>query len=161
MQANFEDFLRAAEDHYLQTAEISQFKQHVAALQDRLAVYEAIRDQELVIFQAVADQLEKVSFSNSRADVEKTFSHWVSMTRYVAMAMLMDQPESLEDQLGWLSNLIGGSEFRSLNQKISEVLLSCLRSVLTPDQMDLIEPYIQQVSGVLVGQAEEALAMLG
>lgn len=161
MQANFEDLLRAAEDHYLQTAEISQFKQQVVALQDRLAVYEAIRDQELVIFQAVADQLEQEPFLNSHADVEKTLTHWIAITRHVAMAMLVDQPEILEDQLSWLSQLIGESEFSRLNQKISEVLLSCLGSVLTQDQMGLIQPYLQQVSDMLMGQGEKELAMLG
>lgn len=161
MQSNFEDLMRAAEDHYLQTAEISQFKQQVAALQDRLAVYEAIRDQELVIFQAVADQLDQQTFLNSQTDVEKTLTHWISITRYVAMAMLMDQPEILEAQLSWLSPLIGSDEFRSLNQQISEVLLTCLGSVLTQDQIGMIEPYLQQVSGMLIGQDHKELAMLG
>lgn len=161
MQSNFEDFLRAAEDHYLQTTEMNGFKQQVEALQDRLAVYEGIRDQELVIFQAVTDQLQKETFSNSQADVEKVVTHWISVLRYTAMAMLMDQPESLQHQLDWLVDVVGGDEFLGLHQKINELLHLCLDSVLTQDQMAVMEPFLQQAAIALVGEnSQRELAVL-
>ncbi|MGR3279754.1 hypothetical protein ACSYAD_32365 [Acaryochloris marina NIES-2412] len=160
MQSNFEDYLRAAEDHYLQTPEMNGFKQQVVALQDRLDLYETLRDQELVIFQAIADQLNNETFSNSQSAQEKVLIHWISVLRYSAMAMLTDRAETLTIQLNWLGDVIGGSEFATLNQKISELVHLCLNSVLTPDQLTLLEPFLQQADGILVGQDSPELALL-
>lgn len=162
MQSNFEDFLRAAEDHYLQPAEMNGFKQQVDALQDRLAVYEVMRDQELVIFQAIAGQLQKETFSNPQSDLEKVLTHWISVLRYSAMAMLMDQPQVLENQLGWLADIVNGDEFTAFHLQISELLHQCLGSVLAEEQMALIEPFLQQVDTVLVSKSsKQELVALG
>ncbi|MGR3278945.1 hypothetical protein ACSYAD_28180 [Acaryochloris marina NIES-2412] len=160
MQSNFEDYLRAAEDHYLQTPEMNGFKQQVDALQDRLALYETLRDQELIIFQAIADQLNNETFSNSQSDQEKVFTHWMSLLRYSAMAMLTDQPQTLTIQLSWLKDVVGGSEFAILNEKTSELLHQCLSSVLSQDQLTLLEPFLQEANNTLVGQSSPELAML-
>lgn len=162
MQSTFEDFLRAAEDHYLQSAEMNGFKQQVDALQDRLAVYEAIRDQELLVFQAIAEQLQKETFSNSQSDIEKVLTHWISVLRYSAMAMLMDQPEVVTDQLGWLADVVNGDEYAPLHQQISGLLHHCLGSVLTEDQVAQIKPFLQQVDALLVGEnSTQELVVLG
>ncbi|BDM83339.1 globin family protein [Acaryochloris marina] len=160
MQSNFEDYLRAAEDHYLQTPEMNGFKQQVDALQDRLALYETLRDQELIIFQAIADQLNKETFSNSQSDQEKVFTHWMSVLRYSAMAMLTDQPQTLTIQLSWLKGVVGGSEFTTLNQKIGELLHQCLSSILTQDQFALLEPSLNEAGNTLIGKSEPELALL-
>lgn len=160
MQSNFEDYLRAAEDHYLQTPEMNGFKQQVDALQDRLALYETLRDQELIIFQAIADQLNNETFSNSQSDQEKVFTHWMSLLRYSAMAMLTDQPQTLASQLSWLKDVVGGSEFTPLHQKMSELLHLSLDAVLSQDQLALLEPFLQEANNTLVGQSSPELAML-
>ncbi len=162
MQSDFEDLLRAAEDHYLQNTDINSFKQQVDALQDRLALYEVLRDQELTIFQAVADQLQKETFSNPQADLDKVLTHWISMLRYSAMAMLRNQPEILEHQLGWLADVVGDDAFSALNQKLSEQLHQALDSVLTEDQMTLIQSFLQQADTALVREdSSKELAVLG
>lgn len=160
MQSNFEDYLRAAEDHYLQTPEMNGFKQQVDALQDRLALYETLRDQELILFQAIADQLNKETFSNSQSDQEKVFTHWMSVLRYGAMAMLTDQPQTLTIQLSWLKDVVGDSEFTALHQKISELLHTSLSSVLSESQLALLEPFLTEANCTLVGQSSPELAML-
>ncbi|WP_299416447.1 hypothetical protein [Acaryochloris sp. IP29b_bin.148] len=162
MQSTFEDLARAAEDHYLQPTEMNSFKQQVDALQDRLTVYEAIRDHELVIFQTIADQLHKEPASNSPSDIEKVLTHWIAVLRYSAMAMLMDQPEVLTDQLGWLTDVVSGDEYLSLHQHISELLHQCLHSVLAEDQIMLIEPFLQPVDAALFSEdSNRELVVLG
>ena len=160
MQSNFEDYLRAAEDHDLQTPEMNGFKQQVDSLQDRLALYETLRDQELIIFQAIADQLNNETFSTSQSDQEKVFTHWMSVLRYSAMAMLTDQPQTLTIQLNWLKDIVGGNDFTALHQKMSELLHQSLRSVLPPDQLALLEPFLNEANSALVGQSSPELAML-
>lgn len=144
MQSNFEDFLRAAEDHYLQASEMNGFKQQIDALQDRLALYEVLRDQELAIFQVVANQLQKEAFTSTQVDQEKVLTHWISVLRYCAMAMLINQPEILANQLVWLADAMNRDECSALNQKIRELLHQCLRSVLNEEQMALIESFLKQ-----------------
>lgn len=162
MQSDFEDLLRAAEDHYLQNTDINGFKQQVDALQDRLALYEVLRDQELEIFQAVADQLQKETFPNPQADLDKVLTHWISMLRYGAIAMLRNQPEILDHQLGWLADVVGDDTFAALHQKVSEQLHQALNSVLTSEQMVLMQSFLQQVDTALVSaDKSKELAVLG
>jgi hypothetical protein len=163
MPSNFEDFLQAAEDHYLQPTEINNFKQQVNALQDRLALYELLREQELAIFQTVVDQLQKQRFSNTAAELEKVLTHWIAVLRYSAMAMLLNQPELLESQLlGWLVDILHRDEFASLNRRISDFLQQSLASVLDAEQIALIAPLLQKANTALVSEdRSRELAVLG
>ena len=162
MQSDFEDLLRAAEDHYLQNTDINSFKQQVDALQDRLALYEVLRDQELTIFQTVADQLQKETFSNPQAELDKVLTHWISVLRYSAMAMLRNQPEILEHQLGWLADVVGDDGFSAVNQKVSRLLNQALDSVLTEDQVTLMQSFLQQIDTALVIEdSNKELVVLG
>ena len=160
MQSTFEDLMRAAEDHYLQTTEIHQFKQQVATLQDRLTAYETLRDQEAVIFQGILDLLEQDNIPNPGTEVRKLLTYWIAILRYASMAMLIEQPETLENQLHWLAPILDRSEFKSLNQKIFEGLRPCLGSALTESQMDQIEPYLQQIPHVLTCSSTQEFAVL-
>lgn len=150
MQSKFEDLQRAAEDHYLQPTEINQFKEQVGALQDRLALYEVLRDQELAIFQVVAHQQLKESSDIPQADLEKIMTHWISVLRYSAMAMLMDQPAYLENQLSFYAEILRRDDFSVINHNICLFLKQCLRSVLSEEQLSLLEPFIQQIDTHLV-----------
>lgn len=152
MHSNLEEFLQAAEDHYLHPKEMDRFKQQVDELQDRLALYEVLRDQELAIFQVVTHQLEKESFSTSQADLEKVLTHWISVLRCSAMAMLMQQPNYLQSHLSWLVDILDRKDFSAVNNKVSELIHQCLSSSLSEEQLSLIEPFIKQADDQLVSE---------
>lgn len=150
MQSKFEDLLRTAEDHYLQPTEMNQFKQQVGALQDRLTLYEALRDQELTIFQVVAHQLQKEASNIPQATLEQMLTRWISVLRYAAMAMLMNQPDYLENQLKFYAEILRRDDLNAINHNICLFLKQCLRSILNEEQLVLLEPFIQRIDTHLV-----------
>lgn len=163
MPSNFEDFLRAAEDHYLQPDEMNGFKQQVDTLQDRLDLYETLRDQELMIIQPIPQHLPTTLSSIPQADLEKVLTHWISVLRYSAMAMLLNQPEILNDQLlGWVADVLKEDRFSVLNQTISGLLHQSLQSILNEQQIGLIEPFLKQADALLVDEnSNRELVALG
>jgi hypothetical protein len=152
MHSDFQRFLQDAEDHYLQNTEIADFKQHVNALEQRLQTYEVLRDQELAIWQPIADQLEAACPGAGAQRQEKALQHWIAALRYGAMAMLTNNPEFLQHRLlEWLTDVVKAHQLADLEYQISQLLKARLQEVLSAHQWTLIEPYLTQTQQILVG----------
>lgn len=152
MHSDFQRFLQDAEDHYLQQAEIAEFKQHVSTLEQRLQIYELLRDQELEIWQPVADQLAETYPNESNQRQEKALQHWISALRYGAMAMLMNKPEFLQYRLlEWLTDVVQAHQLVDLEYQLSLMLEARLKEVLSAQQWNLIKPYFVQTQQILMG----------
>lgn len=148
MHSDFERFLQDAEDHYLQHAEIAEFKQHVSTLALRLETYERLRDQELEIWQPIADQIASSGDSPQRQ--EKILEQWIAVLRYSAMAMLLNNPEFLQYRLlEWLTGIVQAHQLTDSGHQLSQLLETRLQDVLSIPQWDLIAPYLAQAQHTL------------
>lgn len=153
MQSDFEDFFHRSEHHYLQKAEILLFRQHIEILRQRLATYEALRNKETEIFQAVADQLEVDYPTESSQQLGKALNHWICVMRYCAMAMLLNNPEFLQHRLlEWLTDIVKVHQMHTIEQTLYKILHAQLTCVLPPRQNELIKPFLQQAQQTLLSE---------
>ncbi|MGK7872230.1 MAG: phycobilisome protein [Xenococcaceae cyanobacterium] len=160
MHPDIEELLYKAEEEYLQTPEIELFKHHVASLAQRLETYECLRDQEIAIFQTVADRLLEAFPQENPQLLERALKHWLSVLRYCAMAMLLNNPEFLERRLlEWLGDLVQAHQMESLETKLCQLLLSRLKEVLSEQQLALVQPFLEQAQTTLLG--DNALIQVG
>lgn len=153
MQTDFEDFFHRSEHQYLQKSEMLQFRQHIDILRQRLVTYESLRNKEIEIFQAVANQLEADYPTESPQQLEKALKHWICVMRYCAMAMLLNNPEFLQHRLlEWLTDIVKAHQMQAIEQTLYEILHAQLASVLSPQQNELIKPFLQQAQQTLLSE---------
>lgn len=145
MHADFESVIYKAETNYLQPPEIEAFKHCLLSLSERLVIYECLRDRELEIFQPVAEQLVASLSGEKLEDLEMALKHWLSILRYCAMAMLMNNPEFLQHRLlEWLTPVIQAHNLGSIEHTLYQCLLSQLKTVLSNQQLSLLQPFLEQ-----------------
>ena len=145
MQSDIQAILYEAEDHYLQKPDLKDFKSSVASLAQRLETYECLRDREIAIFQPIADELVKAYPEENPKPLENAIKHWLSIMRYCAMAMLLNNPEYLQRQiLDWLTEIVKAHQMQSIENTIYVLLLSGLEKALSKKQLALMEPFLEQ-----------------
>lgn len=155
MQSDIEALVHQAEEDYLKQPDIELFRQHAASLQKRLETYECLRDGEIAIFQPIVKQLMETYPQENPQLLEKVLKHWVSVLRYCAMAMLLNNPEYLEYRLlEWLSDIVKAHQMESLESTLYELLLSSLSTVLAQQQLALLQPFLEQARVALLGTSE-------
>jgi hypothetical protein len=155
MQSNIEALVHQAEEDYLKQPDIELFRQYAASMQKRLETYECLRDREIAIFQPIVKQLMKTYSQENPQLLEKVLKHWVSVLRYCAMAMLLNNSEYLEYRLlEWLSGIVKAHQVESLESTLYELLLSRLSTVLAQQQLALLQPFLEQARAALLGTPE-------
>lgn len=164
MQSDFEQFFHRAEDHYLQPPEIKDFRDQLGILSTRLETYKVLRDNELVIFQSIAQELSQ-AFPEDLAKVERGLKHWLSVMNYSATAMLFNRPEFLQHRLlEWLTDIVEVHEMQEVENKLYQSLVEKLPEILSVEQMGLIVPFLEQAYNNLVkkqNDTEKAPLMVG
>ncbi|OKH21057.1 phycobilisome protein [Hydrococcus rivularis NIES-593] len=154
MHTDFEALFQQAEDRYLQRMEINAFNLQVSSLAKRLETYKSLRDQEVVVFQPVADKLLETFPNENSKTLERALKHWLSVMRYCAMAMLLNNPEYLERRLlEWLTDIIKAHQMEAIEKHLYESLIFSLRQELPAEQFVLIQPFLAQAYKTLVGEA--------
>ena len=150
MQSDIKIILHQAEENYLENKDIKLFQTHVANLAKRLEVYKILRDREIEIFQPIADELLKVYPEENPQLIEKALKHWLSIMRYCAMAMLLNNPGYLQrGVLEWVTDMVQAHQMQSIENAIYELLSSDLQRLLSPDQFALMEPFLEQTQAIL------------
>ncbi|MGD1918881.1 MAG: phycobilisome protein, partial [Pleurocapsa sp.] len=130
--------------------EITAFQLHIAKLAKRLEVYEYLRDREIDIFQPIADELSEAYSQVSPQLIEKALKLWLSIMRYCAMAMLLNNPEYLkEGVLDWLTDTVKAHQMQSIEIAIYDLLSSKLKKSLPEDQFALMQPFLEQTQEIL------------
>lgn len=93
MYPELQALIHKAEFNYLQSDDLEIFVDEINHLEAKMEVYRFLRDQEIDVFQKVADKLvEKFSESQEKY-LEVSLQHWLLIGRYAAMAMLLNNPE--------------------------------------------------------------------
>ncbi len=153
MQSDLKAILHKAEEHYLTKPEIIVFQNHVASLAQRLETYESLRDQEITIFQPIAEELVRAYPQKNPQLIEKAIKHWLAVMRYCAMAMLLNNPEYLQRRiLEWLTEMVQAHQIQSVENTIYNLLLLRLKKVLSQQQLALLQPFLAQVQTTLLGE---------
>ena len=155
MQSDIKAILYKAEEDYLQKPEIKDFQNAVASLAERLETYECLRDQEITIFQPIAEELVRAYPEENPKLLEKALKHWLAVMRYSAMAMLLNNPEYLQRQiLEWLTEMVQAHQMQSLENSIYDLLLSRLEKVLSQQQLALMQPFLAQAQSTLLDEQD-------
>ncbi|MEL4895261.1 phycobilisome protein [Crocosphaera sp. Alani8] len=151
MQKDFETLFYKAEDDYLESSDLQSLKQKALILQESLKIYQEIRDQELLIFQSVANSLLEEFPDENRQRLEQALQHWISVMRYGSMAMLLNNPDYLRHRLlEWLTDIIHAQKMVEIENYIFEKLMKELEEVLTIEQMVILTPFLQQARMILL-----------
>ena len=152
MQPEIKTLLYEAEDHYLKPEEIESFKYHASSFAQRLETYELLRDAELAIFQPVADQLLE-AFPQKQQEIELALKHWLSILRYCAMAMLMNNPEFLQRRLlEWLVDLVQVHQMQAIEINLYQLLQAQLQEQLSDQNLALVQPFLAQAEATLLSR---------
>lgn len=161
MQVDFEDFFHRSENEYLDKLEIKLFRQHLEILRQRLATYESLRNQEIEIFQAVANSLEKTYPAETSQQLSKAIKHWILIMRYCAFAMLLNNPVFLEHRLlEWLTEIVKVHQIQTIEQTLSDILDTQLNLKLPPRQYELIKPFLKQAQQTLLNDSLSEAGLL-
>lgn len=145
MQKDFERLFHCAEDHYLDPQEMDCLRQNLGLLDQRLITYRYLRDNEGMVFQFVADRLEKEFPATPVAQLEQALLHWISILRYSSMAQLLNSPEYLQYRLlEWLSDVVNAYQLETIETRLAEILTQRLQTVLSKAGFHLLEPFLKQ-----------------
>lgn len=151
MDTALQSLIYAADDHYLSDADLDRFNKDVKALGDRIEAYEYLRDRELSILQPAADYLTEGFLSADPKLLERAVLHWLSILRYASMAMLLNNPEYLSRRiLEWLPELVEVYQLRDIELALYKLIQTQLKSSLSPEQLALIKPYLEDAYGLLL-----------
>ncbi|HEY9825597.1 MAG TPA: hypothetical protein V6D19_09125 [Stenomitos sp.] len=151
MDTALQSLLYAADDHYLSDADLDRFHNETQALAERIEAYEYIRDRELAILQPAADYLTEEFLGSDSQLLERTVVYWLSVLRYAAMAMLLDNPEYLNRRvLEWLPTVVEVYQLQEFVLAFYQLLLEQLKSDLSPEQVALLKPYLEAVYTTLL-----------
>lgn len=157
MHAEIKTLLYNAEDHYLKSLDIQLFQHHAQSLSLRLETYELLREQELAIFQAVADQLLETFPQEKQATLEQVLKHWLSVLRYCAMAMLLNDQEFLQQRLlEWLADMVQARQMQAIETSLYQSLQSRLQELLSDQQLALLQPFLAQAEASLLEASDLA-----
>ncbi len=153
MNSEFETLIYDAEDHYLQSQDLNQFKQHLDTLAQRLETYELLRDQEIAIFQPIADQLEATFPAEDPQNLTRALKHGLSVLRYCTMAMLLANQEYLQRRLlEWLPGQVQAHQLESVESYMFQAIREQLLELLTTRQITFFHPYLDQAQQTLLGE---------
>lgn len=151
MYSDAEMILHSAEDHYLQASEIETFKTEMVAFKQRLETYEYLREQEIALFQPVADQLLEAFPNEDPKRLERVLKDWIAVMRYCAMAMLLNNPEFLSYRLlEWLTDIVQAHEMEAIAAYLYESLQANLQTLLSVQQLTAINPFLEQAQTTLL-----------
>lgn len=151
MNSYLQSLLYEADERYLKSGEIEDFKSNTTSLSQRLETYELLRDQEIAIFQPIANALQ-VSFpDDQQQDLERSLQNWLAVMRYCAIAMLQNNSEFLERRLlEWLTDIVQAHQTQAMDTAIYKGLQKQLPQILSDKQYSLLQPFLAQAAARLV-----------
>ncbi len=163
MQSPIEAVFDEAESRYLKTEELRSLGKYVVSLPERISAYRALRDQELMIMQQVADQLQ-IKLPDTKLDaLERSLKNGILVLRYCAMGMLLADEAFVRSRLlHWLSDSIRLHGTQAIDFTVYSLTLQTLKATLTPKQMAALEPFITLVQSAFTQpQPEDLLTIAG
>ncbi|WP_055075051.1 hypothetical protein [Pseudanabaena sp. 'Roaring Creek'] len=151
MIPKIQDLINQAQDRYLASDELGLMESYINSLPERLKLYKLIRDREIDILQAVADQVPSELPNVTEADLETGIKNLILVLRYSSMAMLLNDENFLKQRLlNWLEGIMSMRDMRRLNETLYKLLNQGLRQQVSPVQLALIQPLITAAQVTLI-----------
>ena len=151
MMPKIEELINQAQDRYLASDELGLMESYISSLPDRLKLYKIIRDREINLLQAVADQVSTELPSVTDEDLETGIKNLILVLRYSSMAMLLNDENFLKQRLlNWLEGIMSMHDMRRLNETLYKLLNQKLREQFSPSQLALIQPLITAAQVTLI-----------
>jgi hypothetical protein len=151
MMPKIQELINQAQDRYLATDELGLMESYISSLPDRLKLYKLIRDREIDLLQAVADQVPAELPNVTDAELETGIKNLILVLRYSSMAMLLNDENFLKQRLlNWLEGIMSMRDMRRLNETLYKLLNQGLRQQFSPPQLALIQPLITAAQVTLI-----------
>lgn len=151
MIPKIQELINQAQDRYLATDELGLMESYVSSLPDRLKLYKLIRDREIDILQAVADQVSAELPNVTDEELEVGIKNLILVLRYCSMAMLLNDDSFLKERLlNWLEGIMSMRDMRRLNETLYKLLNQGIRQQLSPSQLALLQPLITTAQVTLI-----------
>ena len=151
MIPKIQDLINQAQDRYLAIDELGLMESYVRSLPDRLKLYKQLRDREIDLLQAVADQVPVELPNVTDAELESGIKNLILVLRYCSMAMLLNDENFLKERLlNWLEGIMSMRDMRRLNETLYKLLNQGLRQQFSPTQLTLIQPLITSAQVTLI-----------
>ncbi len=153
MHAQIAAVLDEAENRYLKPDEIKLIGQYVASMPDRLDTYRNLRDRELEIMQAVAEQLQTEFPQERQETLERCLKNALLMLRYAALSLLVNDETIVQHRfLDWVKPLSSAYETKAIDGKLYRLLNQQLSKALTSKQMSYLSPSLSLAQDGLLSQ---------
>ena len=151
MIPKIQDLINQAQDRYLAVDELGLMESYVSSLPDRLKLYKQLRDREIDLLQAVADQVPVELPNVTDAELESGIKNLILVLRYCSMSMLLNDESFLKERLlNWLEGIMSMRDMRRLNETLYKLLNQGLRQQFSPAQLTLIQPFITSAQVTLI-----------
>ena len=151
MIPKIQDLINQAQDRYLAIDELGLMESYVSSLPDRLKLYKQLRDREIDLLQAVADQVPVELPNVTDAELEAGIKNLILVLRYCSMSMLLNDESFLKERLlNWLEGIMSMRDMRRLNETLYKLLNQELKKQFSSTQLLLIQPLITAAQVTLI-----------
>jgi hypothetical protein len=155
MHPQLTTLLHAAETQYLELEDLEKVQNHVNNLNSSVEVYNLVRDNEIEIFQNIADKLVKEFSQTEELTIELVLSNWLVILRYCAMAMMTNNYDLLTVRLlEWLKDVVQAHQNLPLESRTYQLLGEQLSEVLSREQFMLLNPFLETANNTIFAKSE-------
>lgn len=143
-----------AENRYLKPEELKLVGQYVASMPERLDTYRNLRERELEVMQAVANQLQAEMPQVSEEVLERCLKNALLMLRYCALSLLLNDEAIVEQRfLSWIAPLAKLYDTKAIDSKLYRLLNQQLSKALSAKQMSYLSPSLALAQESLLSQS--------
>lgn len=132
-----------AEHRYLKPEELKRMSQYVGSLPERIVIYRTLRDRELEVMQAVANQLQIALPQAGQVELERSLRQAMLMLRHCAMAMLLNDETIIQEHVNWVRPTAQIFNTLSLDILLCRLLHQQLAQLFSSQQLDYLTPMLQ------------------
>jgi hypothetical protein len=150
MYPELQALIHEAEFQYLNGEDLKRLSLEVSTLEGRISAYKILRDREITIFQTIADDVVAQFPQENLKKIETAIRHWLLITRYCSMAMMLNNHEFLEHRLlEWLTDIVQAHNSQTISSAIYSLLIIKLNNALSDDELAYIQPFLAQANDYL------------
>ncbi|MGK7913034.1 MAG: phycobilisome protein [Synechococcus sp.] len=150
----------AAEESYLQDSDLQTFEMLIDGLEERLNLYEKLRDNEEKLVQRLALNLQEDYPTEPPRRLQLALQNHVLVMRYCAMAMLIDDPDFLKYRLlEWLTDVVAAHDLQEIQNSLDRSMVKRLKKLLSGSERELIEPYLKLAKEIVLEKSAPEIAL--
>lgn len=151
MTQAIDQLLIEAEGRYLSPEALQQLKDYVKGWPERRLAYQTLRSQEKILVKATVQEMTQEVPDLSAQVLDLCQRDLVLVLRHSAMAMLIQDEDLLQERLiDWLEDRVRLYDLQDTYTTLYRLLQQTLKLHLSPQDLDLIRPYITQAQVALI-----------